>query len=240
MVDLLALPYDKARRAAVAHVTAVVAARTARDPIRIEPNRHVKWPPPVRPVCEMMRDVTELHYEEIRRGVRAICWSERRVEPAMVEDAIHTAALKLLRFNKTCDNLRALWVKAAINCLRDELKSPRVRRTDSWPSAENAESEHVERAIVQSVPTRVADTPFGRLARSEFREIVAQFLASHPPKTTEVLWRVDVEGQDHATVARALRLTPGATKQRLMRARDAFRDFLDAKYPDITTGDLFN
>jgi RNA polymerase sigma-70 factor (ECF subfamily) len=83
-----------------------------------------------------------------------------------------------------------------------------------------------------TLPVRNWNEPLERMSRDETRVRVRQAIAELPAPHRTVLVLRDIEELDTAATAEILRITQGALKVRLHRARQALRSILDGQFAD--------
>ena len=195
-------------------------------------------------VEEAMADVTSEHWQDMLQRLRG-CFPSA-VDQSILEDAINTAAERLLRTrrDRAVDNLQAFWLHAAKNCVRDILKGPAFARSitpEAYAEQRRALAAHGSRsqqAFVagnRAVARPSIDTPLSRLMASEFRHEVEKLLDTLSTDVRYVFVRHDVQGYSYDEICAELGASYNTVKMRLFRARSHLRRWLDDYSTDILT-----
>ncbi len=134
------------------------------------------------------------------------------------EDAAQEAVLKAL---KNLSSFRAeskfsTWlISIAINEARARLRHARVLKFESVDEP----TENEEGSFTPALITDWREVPLQALERKELREMLHSAIAGLPEIYREVLLMRDVEDMNIADTAKALDVTEGVVKTRLLRAR---------------------
>jgi RNA polymerase sigma-70 factor (ECF subfamily) len=171
-------------------------------------------------IARILASERELFHELIRPYEKSIYFAAFSVlqNEQDAEDAAQEAVLKAL---KNLGSFRAeskfsTWLIAiAINEARARLRHARVLKFESVDQPPDEE----EGGFVPAVITDWREVPLQALERKELREMLHAAIAALPEIYREVLLLRDVEEMNIADTAKALGVSEGVVKTRLLRAR---------------------
>ena len=183
--------------------------------------------PEIELIQRVCREQHEAFYDLVRPHERAIYFAAMGVlnNSADAEEAAQEAVLKafngLAHFR--CEAKFSTWlIQITINEARAKLRKERRHLYESVDEQKEEESGDYH-------PKDFADwrdIPSEELQRKELREALNRAMATLDPKYREVLILRDVQHLSIAETAKALGITEGSVKTRLLRARLQMRDAL--------------
>jgi RNA polymerase sigma factor (sigma-70 family) len=126
------------------------------------------------------------------------------------------------------ESFRPWLLRIVANACLDELRRRKRRPAVSLEGmTEGGEEEHSEDSL--SVLADPAEGPEAAAVRSDLRRAIEDCLSLLPPDQRAAILLVDVNAQEYAEAAQALRVALGTVKSRVARARAELRDCLRAK-----------
>jgi RNA polymerase sigma-70 factor (ECF subfamily) len=171
-------------------------------------------------ISRILAGERELFHELIRPYEKSIYFAAYSIlqNEQDAEDAAQEAVLKALKnlANFRAESKFSTWlITIAINEARGRLRHDRVLKFESVDQP----TENEEGSFTPALITDWREVPLQALERKELREMLQSAIAGLPEIYRGVLILRDVEDMNIADTARALGVSEGVVKTRLLRAR---------------------
>jgi RNA polymerase sigma-70 factor (ECF subfamily) len=175
---------------------------------------------------EAFDKLVRLHSERLIRLARSILGDEDLARDA-VQEAFLNAFRALDGFNgdaRLSSWLHRIVVNAALAKLRQRRRHPETFLTDESPGAHDRDPLDRRGAAMPEGKGEAADDS---LARRQEDELVRDCIAAMKESHRTVLTLRYIEEYDTEQTAKILGIAPNTVKTRLLRARDALRDYIE-------------